>query len=121
MGPQGPAGTAGLYWSGWVNGIANLPVIRYGSGFSVARLGLVGSYRITIAGTVSGTQLVTTVSPAVNPSSLSNPPYAPLVARVLRWNRDAFSGNTTIDIEILSTTTGALVDSDFNFIILNRS
>ena len=119
-GPQGPAGPAGppgatgpagpmpFYIAAWVRGNA---VIRFGAGLTVARFGLTGSYRITIPATPTGRFLVTTVTPVgVN-----------TIARVVQFSRNALDGSSTIDIETHDATTGASVDSDFNFIAIDQS
>lgn len=107
-GPTGPTGATTNYFAGWVRGTA---AIRFGTGFSVARFGAVGSYRITIPATVTGRFLVTTVSPS----------GANVYATVVLYAKSAIDQSHTIDIEIHSITTGALVDSDFNFIAIDRS
>ena len=43
------------------------------------------------------------------------------IARVMQFSRNALDGTSTIDIEIHDATTGAFVDSDFNFIALDQS
>ena len=107
-GPPGPSGTALAYWAGWVRGTA---VVRFGTGFSVARFGVAGSYRITIPATATGRFIATTASAS------SSDTYAVVAA----YNKSALDGSHTIDIQIRSLTTGALVDGDFNFIALDRS
>jgi hypothetical protein len=116
-GPQGPAGPAAPYWAGWVRGmsttctaaVANCP-IRHGSGFTVKRIGLVGSYRIIVPPTATGRFLVTTVSAAL----------ANAHAVIVAYNRQG-DGTHWIDVEIHDPASGAFVDSDFNFIAIERS
>lgn len=110
QGPQGPPGPPPVYFAGWVRGTGTVS-IRYGTGFSVARIGVTGSYRITIPATTTGRFLATTVSP-VSPN---------VTAVVVAYSKSALDGSHTIDIEIHSVTTGALVDSDFNLIVIDRS
>lgn len=96
-----------VYFAGWVRGDTS---IRYGTGFSVARLGVTGSYRITIPATTTGRFLVTVVTPnALN-----------AIARIVAYNKNALDGSNTIDVEIRNLT-GTLIDSDFNFIAMDRS
>jgi hypothetical protein len=95
------------YYAGTITATAG---IRTGNGFAVARLGLVGSYRLTFP-TVAGSRFLTTV---VSPVSLNR------VARVAQFQRDAATGNSFVDIEIRDLT-GVLVDCEFNFIAIDRS
>jgi collagen triple helix repeat protein len=107
-GPQGPAGPMPVYFAGWVRGDAT---ISYGTGFTVMRMALTGTYRITIPKTSTNRFLATVVTPqALN-----------AVARVVAYARVALDQSNTIDIEIRDATTGALMDSDFNFITVDRS
>jgi len=82
----------------------------YGNGFTVARLGLVGSYRITLPPTPTRRFLITVVTPV----SLNR------VARVAQFQRNASDQTSVIDVEIRDLT-GALVDCEFNFIAIDRS
>jgi hypothetical protein len=107
-GPAGPAGPMPVYFAGWVKSDAT---VRFGAGFSVVRLGVTGSYRITIPKTATGKFLSTVVTPVA----------ANAIARVMQFSRNALDGTSTIDIEIHDPTTGAFVDSDFNFISLDQS
>ena len=75
------------------------------------RFGLTGSYRITVPPTPTGKFLATVVTPV----------SANAIARVMQFSRNALDGTSTIDIEIHDATTGAFVDSDFNFIALDQS
>ena len=110
-GPQGPPGVAGPYWAGWIRPNSNGTItIRHGNGFTVTRVGLTGSYRITIQPTTSANFLVTTVSAAL-----------PTAHAVVTAYTKSGTGVHTVDIEISTIATGAFVDSDFNFIIVERS
>ena len=93
------------YYAGWIRGTG---VPRFGNSFTVARIGVAGTYKITLP---SGLFHSTTVT-AVNPNT---------VARVIQAQIDGLTGKFTVDIEIKSTTTGLPVDGDFNFIALQRS
>jgi hypothetical protein len=97
-----------VYFAGWVRGDAST---RFGTGFSVTRLGPTGSYRITIAPTATGRFLTTLVTPSA----------ANAIARVAMFSRNVLDGSSTIDIEIHDATSGAFVDSDFNFLAVDRS
>ena len=78
-------------------------VAKFGAGFSVTRLTLVGGYRITIP---PGPKFLATVA---TPSTVNT------IAYVVRHTRKV-DGSTMIDVEIRDRTTGALVDGDFNFL-----
>jgi hypothetical protein len=106
MGPAGPAGTGPFFVAGWVRADAT---IRTGSGFTVVRLSA-GTYRITIPATPLGRFLVTTVSP-VWPSA---------IARVASYDKSGLDSSHAIVIEI-HDLTGAFLNSDFNFIVMERS
>jgi len=107
MGPAGPAGTGPVYSAGWVRFDAT---VRFGTGFTVVRLGGAGGYQITIPATATGRFLATVVTPnAINAT-----------ARVVSYNKSALDGSHTITIEIRDAT-GALLDSDFTFIAMDRS
>jgi hypothetical protein len=106
MGPAGPAGTGPFFIAGWVRADAT---IRTGSGFTVVRLSA-GTYRITIPATPLGRFLVTTVSP-VWPSA---------IARVASYDKSGLDASHAIVIEI-HDLTGAFLNSDFNFIVMERS
>ena len=108
QGPTGPAGSSPVYFAGWVRGDAS---IRFGTGFTVTRIGLAGSYRITIPATSTGRFL----APVVTPSG-SN-----VTASVVGYVKSGLDASHTIDIEIHAVTTGAFVDSDFTFIAMDRS
>jgi hypothetical protein len=75
------------------------------------RLGPTGSYRITIPATATGRFLTTIVTPSATNA----------IARVVTFSRNALDGSSTIDIEVHDATSGAFVDSDFNFISVDRS
>jgi hypothetical protein len=100
-----------FYLAAWVRGTTVNAGIRFGAGFSVVRFGLTGSYRITVPPTPTGKFLATVVTPV----------SANAIARVMQFSRNALDGTSTIDIEIHDATTGAFVDSDFNFIALDQS
>jgi len=106
-GPQGPAGTGPTYVAGWIRGTA---LVRSGSGFTVARIGVAGSYRITVPPTASGKFLVTLVSTAA----------AGTVARVAQFSVNALTGESVIDVEVRDMA-GTLVDGDFTFLAIERS
>ena len=84
--------------------------IRFGTGFSVVRVGGAGGYRITIPATTTGRFLVTVVTPNA----------ANAIARVVAYTKSALDSSNTIDVDI-HDLTGALVDSDFTFIAMDRS
>jgi hypothetical protein len=107
-GPMGPAGPMPTYFAGWVRADAT---IRFGTGFAVARLGVTGSYRITIGATSTGRFLVPLVSAAVSNTQV----------RVVSYSRNAVDGSTTIDVEVHDASTGGLVDGDFTLLALDRS
>jgi hypothetical protein len=111
MGPAGPAGQVPFYLAAWIRGTTANATIRFGAGFSVVRFGLTGSYRITVPLTPTGKFLATVVTPVA----------ANAIARVMQFSRNALDGTSTIDIEIHDATTGAFLDSDFNFIALDQS
>ena len=97
-----------VYMAGWVNANAS---VRFGSGFSVIRTALVGSYRITVPPTATSKFLVTTVTP----SALH------VIARVAAFSKNALDNTLNVDVEIRDLTTNALVDGEFNFIAVERS
>jgi hypothetical protein len=96
------------YVAGWVNAGAS---VKWGSGFTVSRVQVAGSYRITIP---PGTP-ARFFAPAVTPSTLHT------IARIAQIQRDAFSGVFMIDVEIRDMTTNALMDGDFTFVAIERS
>ena len=98
------------YFAGWILGTSPVPSIRFGTGFSIARGGPVGSYRITIPATATGRFMAPLVSPVA----------ANVTARVAAYYKSGTDLSHTIDIEIRDLT-GALVDSDFIFHALDRS
>jgi hypothetical protein len=106
-GPTGPAGAMPVYFAGWVRGDAT---VRFGTGFTVSRVTTNGTYRVTIPATVTGRFL----TPFVTSSNLG------VLIRVVAYNKSALDGSHVIDIEIRNLS-GALVDSDFTFIALDRS
>jgi len=97
-----------VYLAGYVNANAT---IKYGSGFTITRNVVAGSYRITI------------------PAATSTKFFAPVVstvavhtiARIALVQKDALTGNFLIDVEIRDATTDALLDGAFSFIALERS
>ena len=97
-----------VYFAGWVRGDAS---VRFGTGFTVARISLMGSYRITIPPTPTQRFLVTIVSPSTGNT----------IARVAAFSRNASDGSSIVDIEIRDSATGALVDGEFNFVAIDRS
>lgn len=107
-GATGPAGPMPVYLAGYVNANAT---IRFGGGFTVTRVFLAGSYRITISATTS----TKFFAPVATPVALHT------IARIALIQRDALTGNLLIDIEIRDLTTDALVDGAFSFIALERS
>ncbi len=96
------------YFAGWVLGSGT---IKSGNGFTISRLSVSGSYRITIQPTPNGFFLITNVT-AFAPNS---------IGRVVQYSKDAITKVHTIDIEVRDLTTGALMDSDFMFITVERS
>ena len=101
-----------VYLAGYIFGTTMPnPTIRFGSGFTVARQGGTGSYRITILAAVSSKNFATVVTPVALHT----------IARIALYQRDAFTGNLLIDIEIRDLTTNNPVDGDFDFIALERS
>jgi hypothetical protein len=96
------------YYAGWVRGNAT---VWFGLGFTVARQGLVGSYRITLPPNPTNRFFATVVTPVA----------ANRIARVVQFQRNAADGTSLIDVEIRDLTTGQPVDCDFNFMALERS
>jgi hypothetical protein len=83
--------------------------VKYGSGYGVVRL-TTGTYRITIPPTPLGRFLVTTVSPvSVN-----------AIARVVSYDKSGTDASHAIVIEIRDLT-GVVLNSEFNFIVMERS
>ena len=97
-----------VYLAGYVFGTAT---IRFGSGFSVTRQFVAGSYRITVP-LATSTRFF---APVATPVTLHT------IARIALVQRDATTGIVTFDIEIRDLTTNNLVDGDFSFIALERS
>jgi hypothetical protein len=98
------------YFAGYV--LANAtPRVGFGGGFTVSRMLVAGSYRITIAAGTYSRFLI----PMVTPITVHT------MSRVLQMQRDALTSNYLMDIEIRDLTTNALVDGDFTFIALERS
>jgi len=96
------------YFAGYVRGDST---VRFGTGFTVTRLGVTGSYRITIGAISSGRFL----APLVSSASLNT------VVRVVGYSRSAIDSSTTIDVEVHDATTGVLVDGDFTLFVVERS
>jgi len=86
-----------VYLAGYVNANAT---VRFGSGFTVSRWFVAGSYRITIPAATS-TKFFAPVATSVALHT---------VARIALIQRDALTGNLLFDIEIRDLTTDALVD-----------
>jgi hypothetical protein len=84
--------------------------VRWGTGFTVARLGVTGSYRITIPPTPTMRFLAASVTPVA----------ANRTARIVQFVRNAADGSSWIDVEIRDLS-GNFTDSDFNFIAIDRS
>jgi hypothetical protein len=105
---MGPAGPMPVYLAGYV--FANAGV-KYGSGFTVTRNLVAGSYRVTIPVATSGKFF----SPVASSVKLHT------IARLALVQKDALTGNFLFDIEIRDLTTDALVDGDFSFIAVERS
>jgi len=97
-----------VYLAGYVNATA---AIRYGSGFTVTRVQVAGSYRINVP-LATSTKFFAPVATSVRVHT---------IARIAQVQRDAINGTVTFDIEIRDLTTDALVDGDFSFIALERS
>ena len=96
------------YVAGWVNATSS---IKWGSGFTVTRVSVTGSYRITIPpGTPSKF-----FAPSVTPSTLHT------IARIAQIQRDPLTGKFLIDVEIRDMTSNDFIDGDFSFIALERS
>ena len=108
VGPAGPAGPLPYYVAGWVKSDAT---VKFGNKFKVAKTGLAGTYRITTDPSPTGLFPATVVTP-VGPNT---------IARVVAISKNGLDGTFAIDIEIHDATSGALVDSDFNFMCLDRS
>ena len=97
-----------VYLAAYVNANATL---RYGSGFTLSRIQLAGSYRVAISSATSARNF----APFVTPATLRT------IARIAQVQRDALTGNFLIDIEIRDLATNNLVDGDFSFIAIERS
>lgn len=106
MGPAGPAGTGPFYIAGWVRADAT---IRHGNGFGVVRTAM-GTYRITIPPTQSGRFLVTVASPVA----------ANAIARIVSYDKSGLDSSHAIVVEIRDLT-GVFLNSEFNFIVMERS
>lgn len=107
-GATGPAGAMPVYLAGYVNANAT---VRFGSGFTVTRVFVAGSYHIAIP-LATSTKFF---APVATPVTLHT------IARIALVQRDALTGIVSFDIEIRDMTTNALVDGDFTFIALERS
>jgi hypothetical protein len=97
-----------VYLAGYVFGTA---AVKYGSGFTVTRNVVAGSYRITIPVATSARFFAVTASSV----------RLHTIARLALVQKDAITGNFMFDIEIRDLTTDALLDGDFSFIAVERS
>jgi hypothetical protein len=97
-----------VYLAGYVSASG---AVRFGGGFAVSRITVQGSYRITISAATSSKFF----APVATSVKLHT------IARIAQVQRDAFTGNFLIDIEIRDLTTDALLDGDFSFIAVERS
>jgi len=97
-----------VYLAGYVFATAT---VKYGSGFTVTRNQVAGSYRITIP-VATSTKFFAAVASSVKLHT---------IARLALVQKDGVTGNFLIDIEIRDLTTDALVDGDFSFIAVERS
>ena len=97
-----------VYLAGYVFATAT---VKYGSGFTVTRNQVAGSYRITIP-VATSTKFFAAVASSVKLHT---------IARLAQVQKDGVTGNFLIDIEIRDLTTDALVDGDFSFIAVERS
>lgn len=79
---------------------------------------MTGSYRIVIPATATGRFLATTVTTAT-PAGVPPPPTITL-ARIVSYSKNLIDNSHTIDIEI-HDLLGTLIDSDFTFIVIDRS
>ena len=114
-GPIGPQGPMPFYVAGLVKGSA---ATFSGTGFTVSRVGLAGSYQVVIPATPSGRFLAAVVTPTVVPGGAAATSVA--IARVVSYSKSGTDLSHSIIIEIRDLT-GALIDSDFSFIALDRS
>jgi len=85
--------------------------IRFGGGFTIERLTVSGTYRIKGNPTTSGF-FMATVATAVTAGTHAN---------VVQYQKDALTGQHWADVEIHDLVTGALVDGDFTFVMMQRS
>jgi len=98
-----------FYIAGWLNPDGS---IRSGTGFDAGRFsGSAGVYQIQVAKPASGRFVIPTASTFARNT----------VARIVSFARDAFSGVTTIIVEVRTLDTNTLVDGDVLFIIAERS
>ena len=97
-----------VYLGAYVNANAT---IKFGGGFTLTRVFVTGSYRITIAAATS--------SKFFAPVATSVAVHT--IARIAQLQRDGLTGDFLIDVEIRDLTTDALVDGDFSFIAVERS
>jgi hypothetical protein len=97
-----------VYLAGYVNGNAT---IRFGLGFTLTRMFVTGSYRITIPVGTSP-RFFAPVATSVG---------ARTVARIAQLQKDGVTGNFLIDVEIWDPIANAPVDGDFTFIAVERS
>jgi hypothetical protein len=116
-GATGPAGPMPVFFSGYVVGSTASIKPSFGGGFTVSRLQVAGSYRITI---LKGAYLRFLI-PVVTPVGVDR------IARVVQAVKDGLSSNYHIDIEIRdgfrrdASNIPLLVDCDFTFMAIERS
>jgi hypothetical protein len=129
-GPQGPAGangatgapgtaTIGNYFAGRIRGIDGF--VASGSNFTATRTDT-GKYTLVFPAVNGGHFLMTVVTPTFIPGGAPGTDTALLVWRVTQTSRNGLSPfETTVLIEMRDWWTGNLVDSDFDFITMERS
>lgn len=100
-----------VYLAGYVLGSTPGTVtLKFGSGFTVSRVAVAGSYRITVP-TATSTKFFAPVATSVRLHS---------IARIAQVVRDGF-GQVSFDVELRDLTSDAMVDGDFTFIAVERS
>lgn len=98
-----------VFFAGYI--LANATIRpSYGGGFTVGRILVAGSYRITIARLTYTKFLIPVATPVA----------AQRVARVMQVLKDGITGNFFMDIEIRDMSNN-LVDGDFTFMAIERS
>ena len=95
-----------MYFAGWIRANAT---VSMGTGFTVSRNLVQGSYLVTANATSTGLNMVPIVTPA-QPN---------VHARIVQFFRDASLKNN-FEVE-MRDNDGNLVDSDFTFILIQRS